>query len=147
MSISSSWIHHPITIANTKKCSTKLPFPHARQERIEELKALVVQFEKDGGPVLYAEGTLSSVESKTDEEYKDYITVMHELSVRITELKEEEPVVRDINKLTFPSEFTWSSSDVTRNCETKIKPTDVRLRTSNKTPEQIEKEIREAMGL
>lgn len=55
--------------------------------------------------------------------------------------------MKDINKLTFPKEFTWSSSDVTRKCETKIKPTGVTLRKSDKSPEQIEAEIKEAMGL
>lgn len=88
MPILSSLIHHPAAVENCKKCETKLPFPHTRQERIDELKALVIQFEKDGGPVLYAEGMLALAEHKSDEEYKEFITVMHELDQRIANLKE-----------------------------------------------------------
>lgn len=86
--ISSSWIHHPTVMENYEKCETKLPFPHTRQERIDELKALKAQFEKDGGPVLYAEGMLVLVEYKSDEDYVKYITVMHEITQRIAKLKE-----------------------------------------------------------
>lgn len=88
MSISSSWIHHPNVIKNNKKCETKLPFPHTRQERIEELNTLMVQFEKEDGPVHYVSLFIDRTERKTDQEYLDYITTMNDISVKIAELKE-----------------------------------------------------------
>lgn len=55
-----------------------------------------------------------------------------------------------LNDLTFPEEFHRCSSPIRTNSikgVNGISPKGVVLRKSNKTPEQIEAEIKEAMGI
>ncbi|UGO54089.1 hypothetical protein HAYMO_107 [Serratia phage vB_SmaM_Haymo] len=62
--------HHPVVLEAQREAGTKLPYPHTRAERIEELKLQLSTVEPDTYLERFVKSYLYEAESLSDEEYQ-----------------------------------------------------------------------------
>ncbi|UQT03059.1 hypothetical protein TOTORO_01960 [Serratia phage vB_SmaS-Totoro] len=62
--------HHPVVLESQRAAGTKLPYPHTRQERIEELKYQLSTVETDSYLERFVKSYLYEAENLSDEEYR-----------------------------------------------------------------------------
>lgn len=65
--------HHPVVIEAQQEANTKLPYPHTREQRIEELKAQYGTVEPDTYLERFVKSNLDEAENMSDAEYQKKI--------------------------------------------------------------------------
>lgn len=95
--ISASLKHHPEVIRMQKLTKTKLPYPHTREERMVEIKALKESLPVGASEITYCNCIIDELMQATDESYFNRITFLHQINVEYDTLLPKLRHVKDMN--------------------------------------------------
>lgn len=88
--IPDSFKHHPNVIRMQKLTKTKLSYPHTREERMVEIKALKGTFPEGASEITYCNCIMDGLLADTDEAYFNRLTFLYKLSEEYNALPAED---------------------------------------------------------
>lgn len=78
----SKFAHHPSQIAANKYIQTKLPYPHTKDERVEELKRFKLDYQEDPQMLDFIDRVIDRTAAWTEEQYDNYSRVIDVVNER-----------------------------------------------------------------